>query len=219
MSKAEYRMPNAECPIASADRRKAVWGARITGGAALVVGVALLLAGCNQIRQSQTSSYLILTQLTGTNGCGGSSGSGTVMESDVKCLINNVPTIVNDPGSAVFQLAMKDVNGLAPTDNNAITLTQYHVEYVRSDRPNAQQGVDVPYAFDGALTATVPPTASVAFTLVRVQAKQEAPLAAIAVNNIPLTVIAKVTFYGHDQTGRQVSVTGNIEITFANFSG
>jgi hypothetical protein len=26
-----------------------------------------------------------------------------------------------------------------------------------------------------------------------------------------------VTFYGHDQTGREVSATGNIDVTFANF--
>jgi hypothetical protein len=26
-----------------------------------------------------------------------------------------------------------------------------------------------------------------------------------------------VTFYGHDQTGREVSVTGNIDVSFANY--
>jgi hypothetical protein len=53
---------------------------------------------------------------------------------------------------------------------------------------------------------------------VRHQAKQEAPLAALATNPIIITTIAKVTFYGHDQTGRSASVTGNIEVAFGNFA-
>ena len=47
---------------------------------------------------------------------------------------------------------------------NAITITQYHVEYVRSDGRNTP-GVDVPYAFDSAVGATVTGTATVGFTL------------------------------------------------------
>jgi hypothetical protein len=31
--------------------------------------------------------------------------------------------------------------------------------------------------------------------------------------------IARVTFYGHDQTGREVSVTGNIEVDFSDWAG
>ena len=50
--------------------------------------------------------------------------------------------------------------------------------YRRSDGRNTP-GVDVPYAFDGAVTFTVPPGDDVAipFELVRIQAKFEAPLA------------------------------------------
>ena len=55
-------------------------------------------------------------------------------------------------------------------------------------------------------------TASVGFTLVRNQAKAEAPLKALGQNGLLITTIAKVTFYGHDQTGREVSVSGNIEV-------
>ena len=36
-------------------------------------------------------------------------------------------------------------------------------------------------------------------------------------NPIVISTIARVTFYGHDQTGREVSATGNIDVTFANF--
>jgi len=61
----------------------------------------------------------------------------------------------------------------------------------------------------------------VGFTLVRLQAKQEAPLTALAFGGgaNTITTVARVTFYGHDQTGRGVSVTGNIEVTFSDFAG
>jgi hypothetical protein len=75
---------------------------------------------------------------------------------------------------------------------------------VRSDG-HSVEGVDVPYAFDGGLTGTVSDDTTVGFTLVRNQAKMEAPLAALATNPIVLSTIARVTFYGHDQTGREVS--------------
>ena len=127
--------------------------------------------------------------------------------------------IAPDRGQAVLTLTMKDPLA-SPSDANAITITQYHVEYVRADGRNTQ-GVDVPYAFDSAVTVTVTGSASVPFTLVRIQAKQEAPLQALAFGGgaNAITTIARVTFYGHDQNGRDVSATGNIEVTFADWAG
>jgi hypothetical protein len=133
-------------------------------------------------------------------------------------------SIAGDAGQAVFQLALKDPGSAnspnSPSPNNSITLTQYHVQYVRSDGRNTP-GVDVPFAFDGGLTATVSGTATIGFTLVRVQAKEEAPLKALAFGGggETITTVAQVTFYGHDQTGREVSVSGNIEVTFSDFAG
>jgi hypothetical protein len=200
------------------DRRKAVWGAK--AATALMLAAAGLSASCgDQTRQGQASSYLVITTLQGASGA--KPGTfGTVVQSDVLTVVSSVPTIFADPGQAAFQLAMKDTGPSAspnaPSTNNFITLTQYHVEYVRSDGHNVQ-GVDVPYAFDGAATATVSESATIGFTLVRDQAKLEAPLKALGLNGLSITTIAKVTFYGHDQTGREVSTTGNIEVTFANF--
>jgi hypothetical protein len=116
---------------------------------------------------------------------------------------------LKDPGSAATPAS--------PTPNNSITLSQYHVQYVRADGHNVE-GVDVPYAFDGGMTVTVSSSdTSAGFMLVRSQAKQEAPLAALQTNPLVLSTIARVTFYGHDQTGREVSVMGTIDVSFANF--
>ncbi len=49
------------------------------------------------------------------------------------------------------------------------------------------------------------------------QAKSEAPLAALATNFTTISTIAEVTFYGRDQTGREVTAVGNIGVHFSNW--
>ena len=199
-------------------RRKAVWGTRIR--TALVLSILLVTSCSKAIRTGQSPGYLIMTSLQGAPGLTGTFGS--TLASDVLNVnaTTGAQSIASDRGQASLQLAMKDPTGPGPTDVNSITVTQYHVEYIRSDGRNVQ-GVDVPFAFDGAVTVTVAGSASVPFTLVRIQAKQEAPLSALAFSGgaNTITTIARVTFYGHDQNGREVSVTGNIEVTFSDWAG
>jgi len=100
---------------------------------------------------------------------------------------------------------------------NSITLDRYHVRYIRADGRNVQ-GVDVPYAFDGGMTLTVGTSeVSGVFTIVRNIAKDEAPLKALTVNGVIISTIAEVTFYGHDQTGRELSAVATISVDFGNF--
>lgn len=188
-------------------RRKAVWGFRVRLLVALAAAMAV--SSCSEaIRTGQGSSYLVMTNLAGPE--------GTPVKSDV--LADN-GSIFADNGTATFQLNMKDVLN-SPSDNNAITLTQYRVEYVRADGHNVP-GVDVPYGFSGGVNVTISGTGSANFTLVRIQAKLESPLAALARAGgaLAISTVARVTFYGHDQTGREVSVTGNIEVNFADWAG
>jgi len=192
-------------------RGKAVWGARIGAAAALLAAVAGMSSCSKAIRQGEGSSYLVITQLTG-----GSDNDATV-ESDV---LGDDGTIFTDLGQASMQLVMKDPGGPGPSPVNAITITQYRVEYIRSDGRNTP-GVDVPFPFSGATTVTISGAGAVNFTLVRVQAKLEAPLKALGVGGggLVISTVARVTFFGHDQAGREVSVTGNIDVTFANWAG
>jgi hypothetical protein len=196
--------------VSDSGPRKAVWGTRI--GLALVpVLAAVLFTGCGDYATNGSgSSYLVMQTLT----TGGGSG---ILQSDV---ISDDGGILQDGGEAALTLQMKDVGGAAPSPVNSITVTQYHVEYIRSDGRNVQ-GVDVPFAFDGGVTVTVAGGATVPITLVRAQAKHEAPLKALAGHGGAqhISTIARVTFYGHDQTGRGVSVTGNIEVDFADWAG
>ena len=99
-------------------------------------------------------------------------------------------------------------------------MTQYKVEYFRSDGHNVQ-GVDVPYTFTSGMSITIAGAGSAGFTLVRIQAKEEAPLKALRFGGgaVAISTVARITFYGHDQTGREVSVTGNLDVTFADWAG
>jgi hypothetical protein len=198
--------------------RKVVWGARVRLGAIVLSALAATSCG-DLVRQGQGSSYLIINALEAASGAEPTTFS-TVVSSDVVTVVDGTPTIFEDPGRVTLTLAMKDIgtpdNPTSPSTNNYITVTRYRVRYIRSDGRNVE-GVDVPYGFDGAITGTVAGTSTFAFSLVRIQAKMEAPLAALAVNGNAISTIAQVTFYGRDQTGRETSVTGQISITFANW--
>jgi hypothetical protein len=197
-------------PTTSLTRHKAVWGDRVVRCALAVL--VLLSSSCSETtRTGQASSYLVITNLVG-----GPQTDNTV-ESDV---ISDDGTVFTDVAEVTLQLQMKDPNGLGPSPVNSITLTQYRVEYVRSDGRNVE-GVDVPFSFTSGVTATVSNSASVGFTLVRLQAKQESPLRALRSGGGAriISTIARITFYGRDQTGREVSVTGNLDVTFADWAG
>jgi len=135
-------------------------------------------------------------------------------------VVDEVPTVFADNARVRFALRLKDPgpagSPASPTPNNAITIDRYRVEFVRADGRN-QPGVDVPYGFDGAFTVTVLATAEASFTLVRVQAKREPPLSTIVINGTRLSTLADITFYGHDQTGREVITTARIGVNFGNW--
>ena len=200
--------------------RKAVWGGELGSPARLIVALSLTLlsASCGDLtRQGTGSSYLIINTLQAASGAEPGKLSST-LNSDVITVVDNVPTVFNDLGQVTLALAMKDpTSATGPSSANFITVDRYHVRFVRADGRNTP-GVDVPYAFDGAFTGTVRGTALTAgFELVRHVAKEEAPLAALARNGVIISTIAEITFYGHDQTGGEVSVTGQMLVSFGNF--
>jgi hypothetical protein len=200
--------------------------------AAALFAIASVLSGsCGSlVKQGRSPSYVIINSLTAASGAKPQE-FGNVLASDVVTNVKTtiggqevfVPTIFADNGQAIVKLGLKDIGQGAtpasPTTNNQITLTRYRVVYTRSDGRN-REGVDVPYAFDGAITHTVLAEAgSFGFTLVRVQAKAEAPLRALRGGGgaVTISTIAEVTFYGHDQTGTEVTVTGSISVNFADW--
>jgi hypothetical protein len=183
-------------------------------------------ASCGDvIRQGQSPVVLVLNSLGGSQG--NKPGTfGSPLNSDVitnvispaPCSVDRpCPTIFNDIGQAVLSLAAKDA-AVAPTSNNVVTITRYHIDYTRTDGRNVQ-GVDVPYSVDGGATGTVPAsgTFSLPFELVQSIAKEQSPLVQLRNNVQLINTIARVTFYGKDLVANDISVTGQIQVNFANF--
>lgn len=188
--------------------------------AALLAGAVVPLTSCTATQTDGVSSaYLIIDQLRAASGANPEELEG-VLSSDV---VTN-GGVIEDAGVVTFRLAMKDPGTIAnpptPSTTNFITVNRYRVEFFRTDGRNVP-GVDVPFPFDGAFTATVGATPTTApFTLVRVQAKLEAPLKALANGGgaIVISTLAEVTFFGVDQAGREVIVKGRIGVDFADWA-
>jgi hypothetical protein len=200
-------------------------------GRVAIMAAALIGSGsCNElVTQGRASSFLVIERLSGASGADPSAFT-TVLQSDVVTHVRrtvdgqpvSVPTIFEDPGQVIMRLGLKDPGTpstpSSPTSANWITVTRYRVVFRRSDGRNTP-GVDVPHAFDGAVSVTVMDIASATFTLVRGQAKLEPPLIALRDGGgaIAISAIAEVTFYGQDQTGAEVSVTGSISVNFGDW--
>ena len=193
--------------------------------AALAALVLATISCGDVVRQGRAPVYLVINSLEGAPGSSTTFTTGMLL-SDVLVLLTTpepctptspCPTVFNDSGRASISIVPKD-HTVAPTTNNQVTITRYHIQYTRADGRNPP-GVDVPYPFDGAVTATIGGAlpSAIIFEMVRHVAKEESPLVQLIQNPQIITTIANVTFYGRDVTGNDVSVTGSITIEFGNF--
>ena len=192
--------------------------------------VMFLLASCTGVQRQGTSpAYLIINALEAASGAEPGAFGGT-LASDVVTIVRRPiaggevrqATVFDDPGRVEFSLGLKDPGSTSapsqPSTSNFITVSRYHVRFIRADGRNAP-GVDVPYGFDGAITVTVGAEPVLAtFVLVRSQAKQEVPLRALSITDAVISTIAEITFYGKDQAGRTVAVVGRIGVNFADWA-
>ena len=191
------------------------------GVAGLALVAAVTLPGCTkQQLQGSSASYLIIESFTAS--------VGTEPDKELGTLDSDVVTgggVIADIGRARFQLGLKDpgtpVDPSMPTSANFITIYRYNVKYVRSDGRNVQ-GVDVPWSFDAGTSVTVGIGSGflATVTLVRPQAKLDAPLRALVGNGgqVAITTTAEVTFFGRDQSGRDVVAKGYMTVNFADFA-
>ena len=197
-----------------------------------VAAVLFLTASCTSAQRDGASpAYLIVDLLEAASGAEPTTFGGT-LASDVITVVTRQQagaevqqaTVFEDFGRVEFSLALKDPGSATspaqPTTTNFITVTRYRVRFIRADGRNVP-GLDVPYPFDSAFTLTIGAESRTAtFVLVRSQAKQEAPLRALAGGGGAgvISTIAEITFVGADQAGRAVSVVGRIGVSFADWA-
>ena len=186
------------------------------------LGAALCLFGavsCNELVQaSRSSTILVIERIGAASGGTTDDPIPTLLNSDVLRNGGVFPDIARVTTRLAFKSPGTSENPASPTSANWITITGYRVVYRRTDGRNTA-GVDVPYPFEGGMTMTTLDIGTAEFTLVRAQAKLEQPL--ISLRNgggaIAISVIAEITFVGHDQTGAAISADGTIGINFADF--
>jgi hypothetical protein len=168
------------------------------------VATAASVSCSDALRQSTSPVLVLVSSITGDDG--------------KVPIFSNVTDPVNDLGKATLQAVMKNV-AVQPTANNQVIISRYHVQFTRSDGRNTQ-GVDVPYAFDGAFTGSVSPNQDliIPFDLVRHAAKNEPPLTQLAAGGTVVSMVATITFYGQDIVGNGVSAVGTTTVNFGRFT-
>lgn len=189
------------------------WHATRTG----VVLYLVVAAGCGaDIRTGTSPVELVVDRLEAAPG--GSSSFATLLHSDV-----HTDAAHPDLGRVVLRVRLRDPGPAGaptvPSAMNVVTITRYRVVFRRSDG-RREEGRDVPYAVDGAVTVTVGESATpIVFTLVRAQAKLEPPLRTLAGADgaAVLSTSADVSFYGSDARGRAVTAAGSLTVHFADW--
>lgn len=201
--------------------------------AAAVVAATSASCGSELLRTGRAPVYLTIVQLEAAKGDEPSqfvssllSDVQTMVEQQVGGVTVQVPTIFNDLGRATLRVELKDQSGIltgseaVTTPTQSVTIQRYRVNFRRADGRNTP-GVDVPFGFDGGATATITvgSTASVVFDLVRHAHKSEPPLRNLIAGGgqMFISTVAEITFFGRDQNGNEVTVTGLMDVTFADF--
>ena len=188
-------------------------------GMALAIGCLALLS-CNPLEnKTESSSILIVQNLTGFNAEG---QEVSYLESDVLETKEGNSWVTADPAVVTFSAKLLNFNSsLGPSQYNDIIVDRYVVRYTRVEGKN-QEGVDVPYAFEGSLSTMVQinSVTEISFPIVRATAKLEPPLVNLASTTAEgvLQVTARVDFYGHDMMNKKVSATAYLAIFFANWA-
>jgi hypothetical protein len=188
----------------------------------ILMGLALLAASlflpaCNPLEdESRSNSILVVENVTGKDMSGTDAG---FLQSDVLKTDN---TITADTAKATLSARLMDPAPILGTSQYSdIMVTRYVVSFSRTDGRN-RPGTDVPFPFEGSLSALVrvDSTASVDFVIVREAAKLEAPLINLrdsAYGDI-LNMTAKIEFYGRDLADKAVKATGYLTVYFANYA-
>jgi hypothetical protein len=188
----------------------------------VIVPVLFLLFSCNPLEDdSKSDSLLLVVEIVGTDI---EDSEANFLESDVVDTDSDGNASVADDAAVVtFTARLLNPNPLFddPSIYSNIFVNRYVVSYIRSDGKN-QEGVDVPYSFEGAMSAMVEVDSeeSVSFIIVRAIAKLEPPLVDMAQGRGEgqLNVTARIDFYGKDTVGNSVKATGYLSIFFADYA-
>lgn len=189
--------------------------------AAAVVAVTSASCGGELLRNGQSPVFVSIMGLQARPG-----GGTEIADNLLSDVATATGAIFNDLGVVTFRVELKDQSGVLNgvetpvTPLQSVTINRYRVNFRRADGRNTP-GVDVPFGFDGAVTATISVGQEriVIFDIVRHANKAEPPLRNLRAlgGQAIIATVAEITFFGRDQYGNEVSVTGMMDVTFGDF--
>ncbi len=187
----------------------------------IILGMGLMFQGCNKIVDESTSgTKLIVTKVTGINW---EDKESSILYSDVLVQKGDTAATVQDDLAKIYMIATPYSPVVETTSiYYDVILNKYHVKYVRTDGRNVE-GVDVPRAFWGSMTARIVADGdehNVSIIVVRANAKMERPLVELRYlgDEKEIECTAEIELYGEDLGGHSVYVKANLPIVFANFA-
>lgn len=178
-----------------------------------ILCVFFFLLSCDYNLSDSEKSGVVLTvmRIVGDDGTGG----------DADYLISDVITagsVFTNPIAVTLEAKFKKPVPLVTTDTykTSVMIDRYTVTYMTSYDGGGTEGVDVPFAFEGSLSAVceVEGTVDLDILAVRAEAKTVAPLVGLAT---VLPVVARFDFIGRDLDGNPVQATGYLTIYFADW--
>lgn len=183
-----------------------------------ILCVFFFLLSCdNRVGDSEKSGVVLtVTRIHGLDLTGG--------EADY--LISDVQTgggyLTNPIVVTLEAKCKKPVNPFCPPASykTNVMIDRYRVTYMTSYDGGGTEGVDVPFSFEGSLSAVceVDGTVDLAILAVRAEAKAAPPLNALIGTLNVIWAVARFDIIGHDLDGNTIQATGYLTIYFADWA-
>jgi hypothetical protein len=179
--------------------------------------ISFLLLSChNRVGDSEKSGVILtVTRIMGMDAEG----------NDADYLASDVQTggsYLTNPVAVTLEAKLKKPEPLVTEESykTSVMIDRYTVTYMTSYDGGGTEGVDVPYSFEGSLSAVCEVDGSVDLSVlaVRAEAKAVAPLNALIGTLNVIWCVARFDFIGHDLAGNQVQATGYLTIYFADWA-
>jgi hypothetical protein len=180
---------------------------------AAILCIFFLLLSCDlTVSDSEESGVvLIVTRIIGDDGTGG----------DADYLISDIDiggVAYTDPITVTLEAQYKNPQPPVTEESykTSVMIDRYTVTYMTSYDGGGTEGVDVPFSFEGNLSAVceVEGTVDLEILAVRAEAKTAAPLAGLAG---VLPIVARFDFIAHDLDGNEIQATGYMTIYFSDW--
>lgn len=182
-----------------------------------ILCVFFFLLSChNRVGDSEKSGVILtVTRILGTD----------VEGNDADYLASDVQTgggYLTNPVVVTLEAKLKKPETLIPGTSykTSVMIDRYTVTYMTSYDGGGTEGVDVPFSFEGSLSAVceVDGTVDLSVLAVRAEAKLAPPLFALVLTNNVIWCVARFDFIGHDLEGNRIQATGYLTVYFADWA-